>query len=92
MYIRSSLTSLATPDSMRGRVNAVYMLFVGASNELGAFESGLTAALIGTVRSVVFGGVGTIVVAALWMKLFPALRNVDSMQEVQELAEHPTER
>jgi MFS family permease len=92
MYIRSSLTSLATPDSMRGRVNAVYMLFVGASNELGAFESGLTAAFIGTVRSVVFGGVGTIVVAALWTKFFPALRNVDSLQEVQELAERPTER
>ena len=92
VYIRSSVTQLATPDSMRGRVNAVYMLFVGASNELGAFESGLAASLLGTIPSVVFGGVGTIVVAALWTKLFPALRNVDSMQAVQEFAEDPTER
>jgi len=92
MYIRSSLTQLATPDSMRGRVNAVYMIFVGASNELGAFESGALAALLGTIRSVVLGGVGTIIVAALWMKLFPALRNVDSMQDVQEFDEGPKER
>jgi MFS family permease len=92
MYIRASLAQLATPDSMRGRVNAVYMVFVGASNELGAFESGVAAALLGTIASVVLGGVGTIVVAGLWMKLFPALRNIDSMQEVQELTEPPTER
>lgn len=92
MYIRGALTQLATPDSMRGRANAVYMLFVGASNELGAFESGAVAALIGTVRSVVFGGIGTIVVAAVWMKLFPALRNVDSMNEVQDFDSRPTER
>jgi len=92
MYIRASLTQLATPDSMRGRVNAVYMVFVGASNELGAFESGATAALLGTIRSVVFGGIGTIVVAALWMKLFPALRKIDSMHDVQEFAARPTER
>lgn len=90
VYIRASLTQLATPDSMRGRVNAVYMVFVGASNELGAFESGAVAALFGTIRSVVFGGVGTIIVAALWTKLFPAIRNIDSMDEVQEFAELPT--
>ncbi len=92
MYIRASLTQLATPDSMRGRVNAVYMVFVGASNELGAFESGAAAALLGTIRSVVLGGVGTILVAALWMKLFPALRNIDSIHDVQEFAARPTER
>jgi MFS family permease len=92
VYIRSAVTQLATPDSMRGRVNAVYMVFVGASNELGAFESGLAASLLGTIASVVFGGVGTIIVAALWTKLFPALRNVDSLQGVQEFAEVTTER
>jgi len=84
MYIRGALTQLATPDSMRGRVSAVYMLFVGASNELGAFESGVTAALLGTIPAVVLGGAGTIVVAALWMWFFPPLRRVNSMHEVQE--------
>ncbi len=92
MYIRASLTQLATPDSMRGRVNAVYMVFVSASNDLGAFESGLAATLLGTIPSVVFGGVATILVAALWMRLFPALRKVDSMHAVQEFAVRPTER
>ena len=74
--IRSSLIQLSTPDTMRGRVSAVSMLFIGASNELGEFESGTTAALMGTVPAVVAGGIGTLLVVAGWMKLFPPLRRV----------------
>ena len=62
---------------MRGRVSAVSMLFIGASNELGEFESGTTAALMGTVPAVVAGGIGTLLVVGLWMKLFPPLRQVN---------------
>ncbi len=58
------------------------MLFIGASNELGEFESGVTAALLGTVRAVVLGGLGTLLVVALWMRLFPALRKVDRLDSV----------
>jgi MFS family permease len=74
VYIRETLIQLWTPDRVRGRVNAVNMVFIGASNELGEFRAGVSAALIGTVPAVVFGGLGTIFVAALWMRLFPALR------------------
>ena len=80
--IRSSLIQLATPDAMRGRVSAVNMLFVGASNELGEFESGMTAALFGTVPAVVLGGIGTLVVVAVWSKLFPRLRSVNKFTDV----------
>lgn len=73
VVIRSTLIQLETPDDMRGRVNAVNSLFIGTSNQLGEFESGVTAALLGTVPAVVVGGIGTLVVAALWMKWFPAL-------------------
>ncbi len=83
VYIRSNLVQLATPDVMRGRVSAVNMLFIGASNELGGFESGVTAALFGTVPAVVLGGAGTLLVAAIWMKLFPSLRDVDRLAEVE---------
>jgi hypothetical protein len=62
---------------MRGRVSAVNSLFIGASNELGEFESGVTAAWLGTVSSVVIGGAGTILLVVLWMTLFPGLRNLD---------------
>jgi MFS family permease len=72
--IRSSLVQLATPDELRGRVAAVNMLFVGTSSELGAFESGLLAALIGTVPAVLAGGCGALIAAGLWMRLFPGLR------------------
>jgi hypothetical protein len=82
VFVRSSLIQLATPDSMRGRVNAVNMLFIGASNELGEFESGVTAALFGTVGAVVLGGVGTLAVVGIWMALFPALRRVDRLNDV----------
>ncbi|HEU0094844.1 MAG TPA: MFS transporter [Rhizomicrobium sp.] len=80
--IRGTLIQLATPDQMRGRVAGVSMLFIGASNELGEFESGTTAALLGTVPAVVAGGIGTLVVVALWMKLFPPLRKVDKFADV----------
>jgi MFS family permease len=77
VIIRATLVQFATPDEMRGRVNAVDMLFIGASNELGEFESGLTAHWFGTVPAVVLGGVGTLVVIGLWTWLFPALRKAD---------------
>ena len=69
MVIRLSLAQIRTPDAMRGRVSAVHSLFTGTSNQLGAFESGLAAALLGAVPAVLLGGVGTIAVAALWMAL-----------------------
>lgn len=74
VYIRETLIQLWTPDRLRGRVNAVNMVFVGASNELGEFRAGTMAALIGTVPAVVFGGVGAVVVAGAWAYLFPELR------------------
>lgn len=76
VYVRETLIQLWTPDAMRGRVNAVNMVFIGASNELGEFRAGSVAALIGVVPAVVMGGVGTIGVAAIWMWLFPQLRKV----------------
>jgi MFS family permease len=79
VVIRSSLLQLATPPSMRGRVSAVNSLFVGASNELGEFESGLTAHWFGTVPAVVIGGVGSLVITGLWGILFPSLRNADEL-------------
>ena len=81
MVIRSSLAQIRTPDAMRGRVSAVSSLFTGTSNQLGAFESGLAAALIGAVPAVLLGGVGTIAVAALWMALFPELRRLRTFEE-----------
>jgi len=80
--IRGSLIQLSTPDYMRGRVSGVSMLFIGASNELGEFESGTTAALMGTVPAVVVGGIGTLLVVGLWMKLFPPLRAVNKFADV----------
>ena len=74
VVVRQSLVQLDTPDEMRGRVAAVNSVFIGASNQLGEFESGATAAWLGPVGSVVLGGAGTLVVVALWMRLFPALR------------------
>jgi MFS family permease len=80
VVIRFSLVQLATPNEMRGRVGAVNFLFINASNQLGQFESGVTAALLGTVPSAVFGGAATIAVALLWMKLFPSLRKVERLE------------
>ena len=81
VVIRLSLVQLATPDDMRGRVGAVNFLFVNASNQLGEFESGMTASLFGAMPAAVLGGVGTIAVALLWMKLFPALRDVERLEQ-----------
>jgi MFS family permease len=77
VYIRHMLVQLETPDAIRGRVSAVNGVFIGASNELGEFESGLTAAWFGLVPAVVIGGVATLLIAGLWMRFFPALRAVD---------------
>jgi MFS family permease len=77
VVIRQTLVQLRTPDTMRGRVSAVNFVFIGASNELGEFESGLTAAWFGAVPAVVIGGIGTMVVAALWAWAFPPLRRLD---------------
>jgi len=79
IIIRAMLVQVATPDEMRGRVNAVDMLFIGVSNELGEFESGVTAQWFGTVPAVVLGGVGTLLVIAAWAWLFPELREADQL-------------
>ena len=79
VVVRFSLVQANTPDGMRGRVSAVNMLFIGTSNQLGEFESGMTAAAFGTVPAVLIGGIGTIGIALLWMRLFPALRDVDRL-------------
>jgi MFS family permease len=79
VIIRATLVQIATPDEMRGRVNAIDMLFIGVSNELGEFESGLTAQWFGTVRAVVLGGIGTLLVIATWTALFPELRKADQL-------------
>ena len=82
MFVRLTLVPLATPEDMRGRVLAVENVFIGASNELGAAESGLTAAFMGLVGAVVFGGVATLAVVALWWRCFPALRDLDTFDDV----------
>ncbi len=79
MVIRGALVQLETPDAMRGRVSAINAIFINTSNQLGEFESGMTAAWFGTVPSVLIGGVGTLVVVALWMWWFPALRRRDQL-------------
>jgi hypothetical protein len=83
MNIRSTTVALATPNHMRGRVNAVEGVFIGASNELGAFESGVAAALIGAVPAVVVGGALTVGLAVCWRFVFPALAEVDRLEDVQ---------
>ncbi len=80
VVIRFALVQMRTPDAMRGRVSAVNMLFIGTSNQLGEFESGTTAALLGVVPATLLGGVATIGIAVLWMRLFPALRDVDDLR------------
>jgi hypothetical protein len=83
MVLRATILPLVTPDELRGRVNAVEMVFISASNELGAFESGVAAALIGAVPAVVLGGVATVVVALVWWRLFPELARVDRLDELR---------
>lgn len=79
VIVRAILIQVATPDEMRGRVNAVDMVFIGASNEFGEFESGLTAQWFGTVPAVVIGGIGTLLVTAIWAWGFPELRNTEQL-------------
>jgi len=83
VLVRSTLVQLTTPDEMRGRVSAVNMLFIGASNEVGQFESGITAQWFGAVPAVVLGGAGTIAIVLAWNWLFPALRKVDKLAAIR---------
>ena len=85
IFVRSTLVQIATPPEMRGRVSAVNLLFVGASNQLGEFELGITAHWFGTVPSVVYGGIGTLIVVALWAWMFPELRRVERLTMVQPI-------
>ena len=82
VVIRTSLVQLSTPDAMRGRVNAMNSLFIGTSNQLGEFESGMTAGLLGPVEAGILGGIGTIVVALLWMRWFPSLRRLGDLKAI----------
>ncbi len=84
VIVRGTLVQVSTPDAMRGRVSAVNMLFIGASNELGEFESGVTAAWLGTVPATVLGGVGTLIVVLFWLRLFPTLRRADRLENAVE--------
>jgi MFS family permease len=81
--IRTTTVALATPDRLRGRVSAVEMVFISASNQLGAFESGLAASLVGTVPAVVGGGMITVAIALTWSRLFPAVARIDRLQEIR---------
>jgi MFS family permease len=83
VYVRSSVVQLGTPDDMRGRVSAVHMLFVGASNELGEFRAGLAAAWFGATPAVMLGGACTLAVVALWSLLFPELRRIERVTEIR---------
>ncbi len=80
VYVRQTLIQIVTPDAMRGRVASVSFLFIGASNELGEFESGVTARILGPVVAAVFGGAASLGVTGLWAKLFPTLRKVDRLE------------
>jgi MFS family permease len=93
VYIRHLLVQYETPDEIRGRVSAVNSVFIGASNELGEFESGLTASWFGLVRAIVFGGAATLVVTGTWMKLFPVLSRMDRFphHEAEKAAEKAAE-
>jgi hypothetical protein len=91
VIIRATLVQLRTPDEMRGRVMAVDMVFIGTSNELGQFESGLTAQWFGTVPAVLLGGVGTLAVIGLWAWKFPELRRAGELGAMKSVAEEASE-
>jgi hypothetical protein len=91
VVIRSTLVQVASPDAIRGRVTAVNSLFTGASNQLGQFESGATAAWFGAVGSVVLGGVMTILIVGLWSRWFPALIRMDRLVHAEEAMDSPRE-
>jgi hypothetical protein len=82
VYVRATIAQLATPDEMRGRVSAVNGIFISGSNQLGEFESGVTAAWFGTIPAVVIGGLGTLIAVGAGWWLFPALRDVEDPSEV----------
>ena len=86
MVVRSTLAPMLTPPALRGRVSAVERVFIGASNELGAFESGAAAALIGAVPAVVLGGAASIAVALIWAWGFPELRRIDRFEDLRPTA------
>ncbi len=86
VVLRQTILPLVTPDELRGRVTAVEMVFISASNELGGFESGVAAALVGAVPAVVAGGVATVLIAAAWTRLFPQLADVDRLDELRPVA------
>ena len=83
VVVRQNVVQLATPDAMRGRVSAVNLVFISTSNELGEFESGVTAEWFGPVKAAVLGGLGTIAVVGLWWRFFPALRDIDRLSDVR---------
>jgi hypothetical protein len=87
VFIRSTIVPLATPDAMRGRVMAVENVFIGASNELGAFESGVAAHFLGVATAVVLGGVATCAVVGIWWLGFRELRDIDRFADLQGHAE-----
>jgi len=89
VVIRLTLMQLDTPDALRGRVSAVNSIFIGASNQLGEFESGALAAWLGPVASVVLGGIGTLLVAAAWFRLFPDLAKRDTLQKTPHSSPAP---
>ena len=85
VIVRGTLVQLATPDEMRGRVSAVNSIFIGASNEFGQFESGITAQWFGAVPAVILGGAGTLLVVAVWAWMFPELRQADTLRAAGHL-------
>ena len=86
VVIRATLIQIDTPDALRGRVSAVNAVFIGTSNQLGDFESGVLAALFGATGAVVFGGIGTLAVVALWLRIFPELARRDRLAPEAEPA------
>jgi MFS family permease len=86
VIVRSTMIQLCTPDAMRGRVSAVNMVFIGASNEVGQFESGVTAQWFGTVPAVVLGGAGTVAIVCLWAWIFKSLRTLDRLDEIKTVS------
>ena len=83
VVIRNSLVQIATPDHMRGRVSAVHMLFTGTSNQLGEYRAGESAGHFGAVPAAVLGGVGTLVIAGIWLLTFPSLRKIDRFSDIE---------
>jgi predicted MFS family arabinose efflux permease len=82
VFVRATVVQLASPEDMRGRVSAIHVLFVGCTNELGEFRAGLLASLLGAVPAALAGGIGTLLIVALWTQVFPSLRRVDRLSEV----------